>query len=140
MEDFPQGLSLQYDRRWYEEARYPEIDLVQDLEGLIALISVLGQVICVSTSVAHIAGAVGTSTDVILAPLDTRHPENMINWRYVRNKRLPWYNSVKVYPGLREWNVTGLRQWNALHPSAVQEVRSNGKEGPEGTERLAQAL
>jgi len=118
-EEFPQGLSLQYDTRWdeYREGDGLHIDPVKDIDGLITLIYVLDRVLCVSTSVAHMAGAVGTPTDVILAPIETRHPENMINWRWRGgiSKKSPWYNSVTIYRGLNEWNVSGLKQWQTLN-------------------------
>jgi hypothetical protein len=103
-DEFPQGISLQYDTRWDEGEPCP-IDAVNDLDGLISLISQLDKVICVSTTVAHIAGAVGTPVDVILAPQLTRHPENMINWRW-RGGNInysPWYGSAKVYRSLKQW-------------------------------------
>lgn len=114
-DEFPEGLSLQYDQRWDEDAERPNLDMVKDIEGLVALVSVLKNVRCVSTSVAHIAGAVGTPTDVILAPIETRHPENMINWRWRggASHKSPWYSSIRIWPGLRQWNVSGLKEWSA---------------------------
>ncbi len=118
-EDFPKGLSLQYDQRWDEDAEQPHIDLVKDIDGLVALISVLKQVLCVSTSVAHISGAVGTPVDVIIAPIETRHPENMINWRWRggQTHKSPWYDSVRIYSGLKQWDVSGLREWRLRNES-----------------------
>ena len=115
--DFPAGLSLQYDTQWYESPPEIHIDPIKDLDGLITLVSVLDSVQCVSTSLAHIAGAVGTKADVILAPIDTRHHENMINWRWRggQEKQSPWYGSVKIYRGLKDWNVSGLKQWRTTH-------------------------
>ncbi len=103
-DEFPGGISLQYDTRWDEEPPEIHIDPVTDIEGLIALVSVLDKVLCVSTSLAHMAGALGVSCDVILAPQETRHPENMINWRWRGGLRhSPWYDSVRVYRNLNEW-------------------------------------
>jgi len=126
-EVFPEGLSLQYDLRWDEDAEVPEVDVLNDLEGLLALLSVLEKVICVSTSVAHMAGAVGTPVDVVLAPIETRNPENMINWRWRggRIRTSPWYNSARVYRSINEWkaqdeSMKSVRRWkDAVHASAV---------------------
>ncbi len=57
-----------------------------------------------SIGIAHMAGSLGVSCDVILAPQETRHPENMINWRWRGGLRhSPWYDSVRVYRNLNEW-------------------------------------
>ena len=101
------GLSLQYDQRWDEEPSPVHIDMINDIEGMIALVSVLDNIVCVSTTLAHIAGALGKDLSVILAPQSTRHPDNMINWRWrggnVRTS--PWYGSARIYRNLNEWDV-----------------------------------
>ncbi len=111
LKDFPQGLSLQYAQNWDEEVETPHIDLKDDIEGVIALISVLSKVVTVSTSVAHFAGALGVETEVILAPIGSGSVENQINWRWQdgRNKKVPWYRSVTVYRNLNEWRAHRLR-------------------------------
>lgn len=100
--DFPRGISLQYDLAWDEEPELPHIDVRGDVEGLVALVSVLEKVVCVSTTVAHIAGALGKKVDVILAPVQTARSKNQINWRWGGT---PWYKSAKVYPTLANWRA-----------------------------------
>jgi hypothetical protein len=105
LKDFPRGLSLQYNLNWDEEVETPHIDLKDDIEGIVALISVLSRVVTVSTSVAHFAGALGVPTDVVLAPMGTGTTDNQINWRWQdgRKKKVPWYSSVTVYRNLKAW-------------------------------------
>lgn len=104
LKDFPEGLSLQYDIAWDEEPELPHIDVRNDLEGLLALISVLEKVVCVSTTVAHFAGALGKKLEVILAPIQTARSQNQLNWRWGLNKETsPWYKSALIYRNLDEW-------------------------------------
>lgn len=103
--DFPSGLSLQYSLNWDEDVEAPHIDLKDDIEGVLALISVLSKVVTVSTSVAHFAGSMGVKTDVINAPVDSVTSENQINWRWGQKKKAPWYRSVTVYKNLNEWKA-----------------------------------
>jgi len=105
LKDFPQGLSLQYNLNWDEEVESPHIDLKDDIEGVLALISVLSKVVTVSTSVAHFAGALGVPTEVIQAPVGSGSSENQINWRWGQKKRVHWYRSVTVYRNLNEWRA-----------------------------------
>jgi hypothetical protein len=103
---FPKGLCLQYDIEWDEDpGEIPDIDLKDDLEGVLALCSVLERVVSVSTSVVHIAGAVGTPVDVVQAPWDTSVSRNQLNWRWGFTRRVPWYKSVRVYRNLNEYKA-----------------------------------
>jgi hypothetical protein len=55
-----------------------------------AAVAALDLVITVPTTVAHVAGALGTPTWV-LAP-------RVATWRYLRRgERMPWYSSVRVF-------------------------------------------
>ena len=105
--DFPQGLSLQYNLNWDEEVEVPHIDLRDDIEGVLALLSVLSKVVTVSTSVAHFAGALGVPADVVLAPIGSGSEENQVNWRWGTGdkKKVHWYRSVTVYRNLNEWRA-----------------------------------
>lgn len=103
LKDFPQGLSLQYDLAWDEEPEVPHIDLRDDLEGLLALISVLDKVVCVSTTVAHLAGALGKTVEVIQAPIRSARSQNQLNWRWGQKRKSNWYSSATVYQSLNEW-------------------------------------
>lgn len=104
--EFPKGLSLQYDPWWDEEVETPDIDLKNDIEGVLALLSVLDKVVTVSTSVAHFAGALGVKTDVILAPWQTGTAKSQLNWRWLRDsKKSYWYGNTTVYRNLSEWRA-----------------------------------
>jgi hypothetical protein len=105
LKDFPKGLSLQYNLNWDEEVEQPHFDLKDDIEGVLALLSVLKKVVTVSTSVAHFAGALGVETEVIQAPVGSGSAENQINWRWGQKKRVQWYRSVRVYSNLNEWRA-----------------------------------
>ncbi len=95
-------LSLQYDLRWDEDVEVPDIDLRNDLEGVFSLCSSLKKVVCVSTSVAHIAASIGTPVDLVLAPKNTG-VDNRLNWRWGLGSKTPWYKSVTVYQSLNEY-------------------------------------
>lgn len=108
LKDFPPGLSLQYDLAWDEEpTETPHIDLRDDMEGLLALVSVLDKVVCVSTTVVHLAGAIGKRVEVILAPMQTSRSRNQLNWRHgIHRETSDWYKSALIYPNLTQWRTT----------------------------------
>ena len=99
LKDFPKGISLQYDMNWDEEVETPDIDVRNDIEGLLTLINGLDKVVCVSTTVAHLSGAIGKETDVILAPVETARSGQQINWRWGSR----WYKSVNVFQSMKQW-------------------------------------
>lgn len=64
------------------------------------LVAGLDLVICVDTSVAHLAGAMGKSCWVLLPATDT-------DWRWLRERvDSPWYDSLKLYRQTRpgDWS------------------------------------
>jgi tetratricopeptide (TPR) repeat protein len=94
-------ISLQYwnaDREIAEfKERYPEIDLVQykfatltgDYDDTAALIACLDHVVCIQTSVAHTAGALGTPVTVLVPQAS--------QWRYgTAHDSIPWYKSLRI--------------------------------------------
>lgn len=93
-------LCLQYDLAWDEEIEVPEVDLRNDLEGLLGLLSNLDGVVTVSTSVAHFAAALGVKTDVILAPLNGIR-KNLLPFKWWCEPiagKTPWYGDhVRVF-------------------------------------------
>jgi hypothetical protein len=104
LKDFPPGISLQYDLAWDEDPELPHIDVRNDMEGLLALVSVLEKVVCVSTTVTHFAGALGKKVEVILAPIQTARSKNQMNWRHGLNRPTSdWYKSALIYRNLDEW-------------------------------------
>jgi len=103
------AVSLQYDREYDEEAPDgPEgLDLRDDIEGVLGLLSNLDGVVSVSTSVAHFAGALGVPVDVIIADPMTALPDrrSLLPWKWICKAtpgRTPWYGSVRVYD---TWNA-----------------------------------
>ncbi|TAN49194.1 MAG: tetratricopeptide repeat protein [Rhodospirillales bacterium] len=74
--------------------RWPDLNLKDDLEDIVALMKALDLVVTVGTAVNDLAGAVGAETWLILK---TPHYDMMGTDRY------PWYPSVRVFP--RPWNL-----------------------------------
>lgn len=69
-----------------------DLDLIKDLDGLAALISACDLVITVSNTTAHLAGALGVPTWVLL-PFGHFQP-----WYWFSERSdSPWYPSVKLY-------------------------------------------
>jgi hypothetical protein len=99
------AVNLQYDQTspLLEE---PGIDLKNDVEGLFALCSVLGRVVTVSTSIAHIAGSVGCPVDVIHAPPGSggKNDMDILNWKWPEGKN-PWYGSATAYRNLKQYEM-----------------------------------
>jgi hypothetical protein len=84
-------------------ARDPRIaDLGRELADFADTAAVLGLVdlaICVDTSVAHVAGALGRPTFVLL-PFQP-------DWRWTLDRdRSPWYPAVRLFrqPGIDDWD------------------------------------
>lgn len=103
----PGFLSLQYDQAWDEEVERPDLDLTNDLEGILGLLSNLERVVTVSTTVAHLAAALGVRTEVVLANPRTGRAGNILPWRwmdYSKKGRTNWYGDhVKVYENHAEY-------------------------------------
>lgn len=96
-------LGLQYDLAWDEEVERPELDLRNDLEGILGLLSNLDRLVTVSTSIAHFAAALGVKTDVILAPLNGVR-QNMLPFKWGVGGKTVWYGDhVTVYPNLKAY-------------------------------------
>lgn len=99
-ESFPEGVNLQYDAT---HSRFTEtgIDLKNDIEGVLALCSVLDKVVCVPTSVMHLAGAIGKRVEVI-EPEIKGEVVNQLRWDSPPGESA-WYPHVYVYNSLKEW-------------------------------------
>lgn len=104
------ALSLQYDQSALEPVERPALDLREDFEGLLGLLSNVEKVITVSTTVAHLACALGVKTELILAPLNGRH-RNLLPFRWGQGHGKPssWYPSSVVYSGLNEYLAMNRR-------------------------------
>jgi hypothetical protein len=76
----------------------PEIN---DFLDTMAILKNVEQLVTIDTSVAHVAGALGVPTCLVLpyAP----------DWRWLLNRNdTPWYNSVKLYRQLRPYDWSGV--------------------------------
>ena len=103
---YPDALSFQYDQA-EEEVEKPHFDIKNDLEGILACLSVLKKLVTVSTTVAHLAASSGVETEVIIADKHTGIRKNILPWRWLNlsdsqvPRRPVWYGDhVKVY---RNW-------------------------------------
>lgn len=98
-------LSVQYGRV-NMDVETPKLDLKDDIEGIVALCSVLDKVVTVPQSVHHFAGAVGTKTEIIRPHL-AGEVDNQIHWDYSTHKdpinKLPWYKDVTVFRDVKTW-------------------------------------
>lgn len=69
---------------------FPEIDPLQDMDGFAALLSALDLVITVDNSTAHLAGALGVPTWLLLPA----HAD----WRWLKGRETtPWYRSLRIF-------------------------------------------
>lgn len=98
-------VNLQYSES-SELCEEPGIDLKNDLKGLFALCSVLGSVVSVSTSIAHIAGSVGTRLELIHAPAGSggKNDMDILNWKWPEGGS-PWYPNNTVYRHLKHYQM-----------------------------------
>ncbi len=82
-----------------EIKKVPDIDNRNDIDGLAALIGACDQVVTIDNATAHLAGALGARTNVLL-------PFNQ-NWQWgTTGSESYWYNSVKLYrqKSLGDWS------------------------------------
>lgn len=106
---YPDAISLQYDH-YDEDIERTDIDIKNDLEGLLSLLSVLERVVGVSNTTAHFAAASGVETDLILADPNTGIRSYLMPWRWLdmsckkTPKQALWYgDNVKVWTSLNEY-------------------------------------
>lgn len=97
---FDHLVSLQHDATW-PGIETPPIDLHNDMEGTLALVSSLAGVVCVPSSLHHLAGAAGCDVDIIW-PQKIGKVENHVPWSHPPGK-LPWYPNAHVYKTVEEW-------------------------------------
>ena len=108
LELHPDAISLQYDLAWDEEIEVPRgLDLRNDLEGVLGLLSNLKKIVTVSTSVAHFSCALGRQTDVIIADPTSGVRGTILPWRwYGIPNGTPWYRSAKRYDNIRAYKAS----------------------------------
>lgn len=82
---------------------FPEVDPLRDMDDFAALLSALDLVISVDNSTAHLAGALGVPTWVLLPSL--------ADWRWqVSGERSVWYESARLW----RQEGHGADAWSAL--------------------------
>ena len=87
---------------------FPET--LNDLEELAALMTVLDYVVTVDNTVAHLAGALGCSTSIMLS--------RSADWRWLRAQSAsPWYPGVKLY------RQAASRQWAGVVSEIAHDLK-----------------
>ncbi|HYO07793.1 MAG TPA: tetratricopeptide repeat protein [Tepidisphaeraceae bacterium] len=112
--------SLQKDPRPADAAVVPTLPLIdltthlRDFADTAALVANLDLVICVDTAVAHLAGAMGKPTWLLLP----RNPD--FRWLLGRDDT-PWYPTLRLFrqPALRDWDSVIERVAGELHSRAA---------------------
>lgn len=108
-------LSLQYDKLRFdgsEGIEVPELDLRNDIDGVLALISVLDKVVTVPTSVMHFAGAIGKKCEIILPDRDASvMPDGVVDELdyHVPEGDSPFYPNQVVYKSIKDWKKHAIR-------------------------------
>lgn len=104
-------------RPWRDE----EIDAFHDIEGLAAQIAVLDRMVSVSSATAHLAGALGVPTTVLLPK---RFPV-LWHWGFLGNETT-WYGAVRT---LRNRGDDG---WHSLDAPLAEDLAGPGLQaGPD---------
>jgi hypothetical protein len=102
-----QPLSVQY-KHFHREVEQPGIDLWHDIEGIVALCSVLEKIVCVPTSVHHLAGAAGAKVEIIVPEVRNAEAENLSPWDYstaYNGGKLLWYPDARVFENVAAWKA-----------------------------------
>lgn len=102
------GVSLQYGETNHRGLVAPPVDLKWDFEEVFGLIVALGHVVTTTNAVAHMAGALGVSTDCIKPPPIFATKEDGFN-----NRVTPWwpvdytdwYPSIRMFRSQQEWHA-----------------------------------
>lgn len=93
-------------------ATYPWATLTKDYDDTAALVAACDLVICIQTSVGHLAGALGVPVWVMV-------PSNS-QWRYGADyESMPWYKSMRVFKAKKE------RDWEPVVKRIASELRTH---------------
>lgn len=95
--DFTGMVSLQYGDQDRNDVIEPDLDLTNDLEGVFALCSVLGKVVCAPQTIMHIAGSIGKKVEVYIPTL-AGEVRNQIAWDYPPGRSY-FYKDTTVFGG-----------------------------------------
>jgi FkbM family methyltransferase len=131
-------ISLQKDRgpeadRWVEQGvLLPMGDAIQDFSDTAALIAVVDLVITVDSAVAHLAGAQGARTWLLL-------PDNADYRWMLQRTDTPWYPTVQLWrqPQLGAWAPVILRMCMELAREGAEQLGSQSAPQPSAGGLLA---
>lgn len=125
---YPDALSVQYDQGWDEEIDRPaHIDLKDDIDALIGVLLGCERLVTVSTSVAHLAAALGVKTDVVLADPGTGRRGGLFPWK--------WWCERKSQDGVTcksAWygdHVTVYKNWRVYESEIRRQRKHDRKSG-----------
>lgn len=79
--------------------RCPQLDPTHDLDGLAALIEACDEVVSVGNATAHLSGALGVATTVLLPKMSARNEQGRLipGWRWLgETTNCLWYDSVTL--------------------------------------------
>jgi len=95
-------LSLQHSES-HPDIEAPPIDLKNDLDGVLALVSVLDRVVCVPSTIGHIAGAAGVKVDLVPGEVTNDNEiKNDVDWSSPPGPS-PWYPNVFAHRSLADY-------------------------------------
>lgn len=94
--------------------RLPDLDTLNDIDGLFALVDALDAVVSSSNTTVHIAGALGKSVRTLIP--GTRY--SLWYWGYDGN-HTPWYPTVKLFRG------PARKSWLALAEDVAADMRDS---------------
>lgn len=84
----------------------PELDH-EYVDGLFSFINACDKVTTTQNYIAHVAGSIGKTCDVVRPPPvygDEDDPDNnRLKWYYGKGGKMPWYNSVTYHPSIAAW-------------------------------------
>ncbi len=95
----------------------PGIDKLNDLEGVLGILSVCSRLVSVSTTVVHLAAASGVPVHLVIAPKNTGPNYDQLQWRWgIHDERTKWYDSVRIFRSLKLYESLYLRHTKKSRP------------------------
>ena len=91
------------------EVEQPDIDMWADIEGVVALTSVLEKIVCVPNTVHHLAAAQGKRVEIIVPERKNPEARNLSPWDYslaYNGGKLPWYRDAQVFEDVSAWRAS----------------------------------
>ena len=103
-------VSVQY-KEFHREIEQAPLDLWADIEGIVALCSVLSRVVTAPQSVLHFAGAVGTRVECIEPSV--QGDSGQVIWDRVlrwNDAKAPWYAKAYFFRDIEDWRANAARK------------------------------